>query len=341
MRRWRWTACIVITALIGYAAVHVDWRSASHVLRHASLALLACAMLCNGASLVLRGIRWWIFLRAVNGGSMTLAIRGAVVGSGFNNLLGANGGEAARALFVSREGGASRVNVVATMALERIFDPICFLVLLVTATFTTPLPSPFLHARAAAMVLLLIVAVGFLMVMHVPSAEMASGTISGWRARVRRFRLRGAMLATPARVASALACSIGVWMFQLLEYAVVARSSGVQLPFGASVAAMVLINAGLVFRATPGGVGYFQLAYAAAVSRFGIPSDVAVATALLIQLVEILPVTVAALVFTGARLRHHSRAGGGAHRRFPSLSRGRSRTVTPVIVRSGSHGSAF
>jgi hypothetical protein len=339
MRRWRWIACAIVTVLIGYAAVHVDWRSALQVLRRASLALLVAAILCNGASLVLRGIRWWIFLRAVNGGSVTLAIRGAVVGSGFNNLLVANGGEAARALFVAREGGASRSNVVATLALERIFDPICFLLLLVTATFTTPLPPLFLHARAAAVVVLLIGAVGFVALIYAPSAEPVAGTI-GWRARVRRFRLRVTTLAPPARVASALACSIAVWMFQLLEYAVVARSAGVQLPFAASVAAMVLINAGLVIRATPGGVGYFQFAYAAAVSRFGIPSDVAVATALLIQLVEILPVTVAALVFTAARLRETPRAGGRAHRRFPSLSRSLSRTFTPAIVRFGSHDSA-
>jgi uncharacterized protein (TIRG00374 family) len=340
MRRWRWIACAVVAVLIAYAAMQVDWRSAVQVLRRASLALLAAAMLCNGASLVLRGIRWWIFLRAVNGGSVTLAIRGAVVGSGFNNFLVANGGEAARALFVAREGGASRTSVVATLAMERIFDPICFLLLLVTATFTIPLPSPFLHARVAAVVVLLIATVGFLVLMHAPNAETVSGTISGWRLQVHRFRSRVAALATPARVASALACSIGVWMFQLLEYAVVARSAGVQLPFGASVAAMVLINAGLVFRATPGGVGYFQLAYAAAVARFGIPSDVAVATALLIQLVEILPVTVAAVAFTATRLRETPRAGGGAHRRFPPLSQSLSRTLTPAIVRFGSHDSA-
>ncbi|MFL5616304.1 MAG: lysylphosphatidylglycerol synthase transmembrane domain-containing protein [Gemmatimonadaceae bacterium] len=340
MRRWRWATCVVVSALIGYGAVHVDWRSALHVLGRASFAYLAAAMLCNGASLVLRGIRWWIFLRAVDGGSLMLAIRGAVVGSGFNNLLVANGGEAARALFVSREGGASRTSVVATLALERLFDPICFLLLLVTATFTTPLPSPFMHARAVAISVLLFAAFGFLISRRAPTAEVVSATIGGWRAHVRGFRWRVAALATPPRVISALACSIGVWMFQLFEYAVVACAAGVQLPFGASVAAMVLINAGLVFRATPGGVGYFQLAYATAVSRFGIPTDVAVATALLIQIVEILPVTLAALAFTATRFRGAPRAGGGAAPRFPPVSRGLSYALTPSIVRFSSHDAA-
>jgi uncharacterized membrane protein YbhN (UPF0104 family) len=178
------------------------------------------------------------------------------------------------------------------------------------------------------------------MLMHASNAQTQSAPTGGWRAHVQGFRLRVAALATPRRVAAALACSLGVWVFQLLEYAVVARSSGLRLPFGASIAAMVLINAGLVLRATPGGIGYFQLAYAAAVSRFGVPSEVAVATALLIQVVEILPVTLAALAFMATRLGETRRLGGGAHPRFPTLSDSLSHTLTPFIVRFGSRDSA-
>jgi len=70
------------------------------------------------------------------------------------------------------------------------------------------------------------------------------------------------------------------------------------LPFAASVAAMIVINAGLLLRATPGGIGYFEFAYALAVSHFGVSTDIAVATALVIQMIEIIPVTVAALLIT-------------------------------------------
>jgi uncharacterized protein (TIRG00374 family) len=120
----------------------------------------------------------------------------------------------------------------------------------------------------------------------------------GWRAQLRAFRRGVECLSTPWRFLGALICSMGVWVLQLGEYAFVARAVGLQLPFAGSIAAMLLINAGLVVRATPGGIGYFQFAYALAVSSFGIPTDTAIAAAVLIQLVEILPVSLLTLLLT-------------------------------------------
>jgi hypothetical protein len=94
-----------------------------------------------------------------------------------------------------------------------------------------------------------------------------------------------------------------VWSLQLVEYASVARAVELPLPFVGTIGAMVLINAGLVLRATPAGLGYFQVAYAMAVSPFGVPTEAAVATSLLIQLVEIVPVTIAALALAPGMLK--------------------------------------
>src|SRR2546430_17459096 len=98
MRRWRWALSAVVVVLLLLAARHIDWHASVSVMRRASLATLAAAVLANGISLALRGVRWWIFLRGVGVQSLTLATRGAIVGSGFNNLLVANGGGAARGL---------------------------------------------------------------------------------------------------------------------------------------------------------------------------------------------------------------------------------------------------
>ena len=51
------------------------------------------------------------------------------------------------------------------------------------------------------------------------------------------------------------------------------------------------MNAGLLLRATPGNVGVFQLAYALAAGYFGVPNDTALAVALLIQTLQIVPTT--------------------------------------------------
>jgi uncharacterized protein (TIRG00374 family) len=118
----------------------------------------------------------------------------------------------------------------------------------------------------------------------------------GWRHQLWQLRERVTRLTTPRRFGIALLLSIGVWLLQLTEYAVVAAAVGSAPPFAASIAAMIAINAGLALRATPAGLGYFEFAYAVAVSQFGVATDVAVATALVIQIVEIVPVSVAAIV---------------------------------------------
>jgi hypothetical protein len=82
---------------------------------------------------------------------------------------------------------------------------------------------------------------------------------------------------------------------------------GIALPLAGTVAAMLLTNAGLVLRATPGNVGYFQFAYAVAATRFGVPMEAAVASALLLQVVQIVPVTLLAVALAPQMLRRKIR----------------------------------
>jgi uncharacterized membrane protein YbhN (UPF0104 family) len=296
MKYLRWILSGAVVALLAYSGWHVDWRAALAVIRRASFVGLALAIGVNGASLGFRGVRWWIFLRPCGARSLPLAIRGAIVGSGFNSFLIANAGDAARVLLVARAAGLSRGSTLATMALDRVFDPLCFVLLLFVATFAFPVLGHVAAMRVAAVIALGIAALLLAALLCAPKHDPAERPTGGWRGQVHAFRVVVECLSTLPRFTCALVCSVTVWSFQLAEYAIVARSLQIDLPFAGSVAAMLLINAGLVFRATPGGVGYFQFAYAAAVAHFGIPTQAAVAVALLIQVVEIVPVTVAALV---------------------------------------------
>ncbi|HVD59584.1 MAG TPA: lysylphosphatidylglycerol synthase domain-containing protein, partial [Gemmatimonadaceae bacterium] len=89
--RWALTAVIVVFLII--FARTIDWGAAWHSIRNASLPLLLAAVLVNIASIVLKGIRWWIFLRAAGSPSLPLAMRATLAGAGLNNVLVANGGD--------------------------------------------------------------------------------------------------------------------------------------------------------------------------------------------------------------------------------------------------------
>ena len=54
---------------------------------------------------------------------------------------------------------------------------------------------------------------------------------------------------------------------------------------------LLAANLGFLVRATPGNVGLFQLSYAVAAEPFGAPRDTAIAAALVLQTLQIVPVT--------------------------------------------------
>ena len=83
--------------------------------------LLVAAVVINFLSMAVKGVRWWLFLKPAGSPSLPLALRATIAGAGLNNVLVANGGDAARVVFVSRATGIPSSTVLATLALERLF----------------------------------------------------------------------------------------------------------------------------------------------------------------------------------------------------------------------------
>ena len=139
-RLMRWTLTAIIVGFLVVFARTVDWASAWASIRSASIPLLLVAVVLNFVSITIKGIRWWLFLRPAGSPSLGLATRATIAGSGLNNVLVANGGDAARVVFVSRATGIRSSTVLATLALERLFDPVGFVFLLVWGIAVYRLP---------------------------------------------------------------------------------------------------------------------------------------------------------------------------------------------------------
>jgi uncharacterized membrane protein YbhN (UPF0104 family) len=104
------------------------------------------------------------------------------------------------------------------------------------------------------------------------------------------FRTLTAM-STGGRFIGALACSIVVWVLQAATYHLTAMAAHFDLPLIGTIAALLAVNTGFAVRATPGNLGVFQMLYAVTAAAFGMDKDAAAGVALLIQLQQILPVT--------------------------------------------------
>jgi uncharacterized protein (TIRG00374 family) len=288
----------IILVMLVVFATKVNWHTTWAAIRDSSLSVLLAAALVNLLSLGLKGVRWWIFLRPIGVDSLFLALKATFAGAGLNNVLVANSGEAARVIFVSRASHVTSAKVLATLALERLFELIGYVILLALAVSFLPLPDALSRTRPFAWIALLLIAVMLVYLVKRPekAEHLIAGDVDGWRAKTRQYlrRFVDALsgISTGPRYAAALSLSVGIWALQVATYALTARAAHFPLSLVGTVAALLAVNVGFAIRATPGNVGVFQMLYAATAVAFGMGQNRAVAVAFLIQTQQILPVTI-------------------------------------------------
>jgi uncharacterized protein (TIRG00374 family) len=295
------TMRVVLTAAIFAGLVlfarKVNWSTTWASITQADRTVLVLAAVVNLASLALKAVRWWIFLRPVGASSLWMAMRATFAGAGLNNILVANGGEAARVVFVARAAHVQSAKVLATLALERLFELIGYMVLLALSVSFLELPHSIERMRPIAWVALGLVVVLLVYLVRRPqSVELpAAETVVGWRAHATAYMKQLARtigeISTGPRFVAALALSVGIWAMQVWTYALTARSADFNLPLVGTVAALLAVNLGFAVRATPGNVGVFQAMYALTAVGFGMDKDRAIAVAFLIQTQQIIPIT--------------------------------------------------
>ena len=307
----------VLAALVAFART-VDWSAVAAAARGADPLLLAGAVALNLLSLLLKGVRWWLFLRPMGARSFALAIRATFAGAALNNILVAQGGEGARVLLVARRAQISSAKVLAALAIERALDAVTYLILLVAAAWFLPLPRNIARWSWAASIALVVVlaALGVLAwhggrrtvrpnaldaggppghgrVVASPRTHDPLSLVDRLRGYGSRFASSAAEVAGPGRLATALLLSIAAWILQIATYDFVARAALLPLPIAGSVAALIAIGVSFLVRATPGNVGIFQVVYVVTVRSFGVAAAPAMAVALLIQAVQVIPTLLA------------------------------------------------
>jgi glycosyltransferase 2 family protein len=287
----------IILVMLVVFATKVNWHSTWAAIQDSSISILLLAAAVNLFSLGLKGVRWWIFLRPIGASSLFLALRATFAGAGLNNVLVANSGEAARVIFVSRAAHITSAKVLATLALERLFELIGYVVMLALAVSFLPLPPVLERTRPFAWFALALIAGFLIYLVRRPESpdQIIASTEIGWRAKTRqygrRFMQALAGISTGPRFGAALALSVAIWALQLATYALTAEAAHFPIPLVGTVAAILAVNIGFAIRATPGNVGVFQMLYAATTTAFGLDENQAIAVAFLIQTQQILPVT--------------------------------------------------
>jgi uncharacterized protein (TIRG00374 family) len=319
---------LILVMLVLFAR-KVNWHDTWQGIRTASLPLLLAAALLNIASIVVKAVRWWVFLRPIGATSFWLALKATFAGAGLNNVLVANGGEAARVVFVARSAHVPSATVLATLALERLFELVGYVTLLSLAVTFLDLPHSVERVKPFAIALLVLMIALLVWLLRRPNvvAELARPAASTWQGHLKAYlgrlgRTIGAV-SSPPRFGAALLLSVAAWALQVATYQMTARAAHFPMTTVATIAALLAVNLGFALRATPGNVGLFQAAYAATAVAFGLDGNTAIAVAFLIQAQQILPVTLLGValapefIFKKSRRRKSDRPGELPHESRP------------------------
>lgn len=255
----------VLLVIIAGAVRVVDWRAVAHSIASASVPLVIATAVITFLSTVIKGIRWWLFLRHVTGLGIGHVVRLTILGTGVNSVLFANAGDMVRVGLVAREARVPVGTVVRALALDKVVEVLAFVTMLVA--LGTRLPVVF-HRNVE------IAAIGLVIV--------ALAVLFATRAELRR-----------RETAAGYALSLISWATQVAAYATGAMAVGVAVPIAAIAIAVASVNLGGLVRSTPGNVGVFQLMFALALAPFGVANGQAVAAAVLIQAVQILSASIA------------------------------------------------
>lgn len=314
-RNWKGVLGILISlAFLYYAFRGVHFGEVLAHWREADPWLLLLASILATAVFPIRALRWRSLLRPVHPGSK-FQPRFAATCIGFmaNNLLPARVGEFARAYALSRMEPVRVSASFGSLVVERIFDGITVVGLLILALAWPTFPEVSgrdFSGAAAGLGLLLAFLFGVLVLMvHSPhrSVQWLERAVARLLPKAVRRTLVDTLEAFLEGVAAvrdwrlvmiALAWSLVVWGTGALGFWVGFRAFGIDVPFVGAVFLQSVIALAVALPSAPGFFGLFEAgARIGLVQVWGVATSPAMAFALGFHLAGFIPVTILGLAY--------------------------------------------
>jgi len=314
-KRFQWPlAGLAIGAMFLWLALRgTDLAGVWAVLRTSSPGWAAAAFAGGLFFVAAKAARWSLLLRPMARPPYALLQRITYVG-GAANLVVSHSGELLRASALARKTGLTASAVLATIALERMFDFVALLTVIGLALVLDPHVSRIL--ANAGLLALGIVAAAFALAVAVlwptpRSARLGAALLGmlpsamrGWVAEHFRRAIDGlASLRQPATILGVLALSMLQWSGIVVAIWASAAAVGAFVPLTGTLAVFVLSVIGLTMPSSPAALGSTQLAYTMGLGFVGVGAKPAFAASLIYTGLIALPIMAigAALWLRGER----------------------------------------
>ena len=330
---WRGTLGIALSLILLWVTLRgVNLAEVWGILSASSIPLWIACMVTATAIFPLRARRWAAILAPL-GERVPFAPlwHATAIGMMVNNVFPARAGEFARAFALSRERREIPVTTAfASLAVDRLFDGVVVLALMVLATLDPAFPAEatILGATAASIAMsaaafLTIVLVGLYALALAPTlfiavAEKVVRPI--WANGVPKVRgfLEGfvaglAVLRAPRLALEVLGWTVIHWLTNGLAFYFGFLALGIEAPISAALFIQALIAIGVAIPSSPGFFGPFEAAGKAGLALYGVPAASAVSWAIGFHLLSFVPITVmGAWYFSRVGLHVSDLAGANA-----------------------------
>jgi glycosyltransferase 2 family protein len=280
------------------------------VMSQSNLPLLILSALVATAIFPIRAIRWRIIL-APTAPNLPLGPlwRSVAIGMMVNNVYPARLGEIARAYALTRETDRVRLTAsVASLAVDRVFDALALMLLLVSAMLSPAFPrgvtiggqpvqrgAMLFAAGAVGLFVVLYLIVAFperLVRLYSAIAGRVSPKLATrGSAIIHTFSEGLGVLRSPTRFIAVFFWALVHWLVNGLAFWLAFKAVGIDVPFSAANFLQGIIAIGVALPSSPGFFGFFEAAAVIGLNVYGISRGNAVSWAIAFHILSFIPIT--------------------------------------------------
>jgi uncharacterized protein (TIRG00374 family) len=305
---WRGALGILLSlALLWWAFHDIEWAKVAGAIRAANLWLLLLSALAATGIFPLRARRWRTILDPVEPSLPFGPLwRSTAIGMMVSNIVPARAGELARAYALSRE--VARVpfsTSFASLAVDRVFDSVIVLLLLLTSMLMPGFPagaaaSVARYAVGGAVFLAAVVVVLYLIVFfpaqiislfELFARRVAPSFEARGRAILVSFANGLSVLRSPRRFVAVFWWALLHWILNGVAFWIGFIAVGIHVPLAAAFFTQGIIAISVAIPSSPGFFGVFEAAGKLALGVYGVSETVAVTWAVGFHLLSFIPIT--------------------------------------------------
>lgn len=313
---WRGAIGLALTVFLLWLAFRkVAWPEVWRVLREVDVLLALASVIVATLTFPLRARRWRPILAPIMPNlPFGVLWRPTAIGMMANNILPARAGELVRAYMLSRETAVPFSAGFASLVVDRVFDGVLIILLMVLAMLDPAFPGsreiagqPASNVAGTGVVALVLVVSALYTIVVFPDRliglyelvvrRVAPRLEERGRVMLRSFAEGLSVLRHPQRFASVLFWALLHWLTNALAFWIMFGAVGLEAPFSAALFVQGLIVLGVAVPSSPGFFGPWELAAIAGLTLYGVSDNLAAAWAIGFHVLSLIPITVIGLYY--------------------------------------------